>query len=126
MNYSLYGNPFYPPYVPYNPYERGYANNYFLNSCVEKQATLESETKRASSNSDAKNNHNGFVEEIFLSDSKESNDFFSLTGNRLQVFGISINIDDLIILVILFFMFKETDMDYILIIVLALILFDQD
>ena len=54
------------------------------------------------------------------------NDFFSIDGDRLEVFGISINIDDLIILIMLFFMFKENQIDYGIIIILALILFDQN
>lgn len=53
------------------------------------------------------------------------NDFFSINGDRLEVFGISINIDDLIILIILFFMFRENQIDYSIIIILALMLFDQ-
>lgn len=54
-----------------------------------------------------------------------NNDFFSINGDRLEVFGISINIDDLIILIMLFFMFRENQVDYSIIIILALILFDQ-
>ncbi|MBQ8043760.1 MAG: hypothetical protein IJ272_06390 [Clostridia bacterium] len=54
-----------------------------------------------------------------------NNDFFSINGDRLEVFGISINIDDLIILIMLFFMFRENEIDYSIIIILALILFDQ-
>jgi len=54
-----------------------------------------------------------------------NNDYFSINGDRLEVFGISINIDDLIILIMLFFMFRENQIDYSIIIILALILFDQ-
>ena len=54
-----------------------------------------------------------------------SNEIFSINGDRLDVFGISINIDDLIILIMLFFMFRENQIDYSIIIILALILFDQ-
>ena len=53
-------------------------------------------------------------------------DLFSVKEDRLEVFGISINIDDLIILIMLFFMFKESQIDYSIIIILALILFDQN
>lgn len=55
-----------------------------------------------------------------------NNDIFSINGDRLEVFGISINIDDLIILIMLFFMFRENQIDYSIIIILALILFDQN
>lgn len=55
-----------------------------------------------------------------------NNDLFSINGDRLEVFGISINIDDLIILIMLFFMFRENQVDYSIIIILALILFDQN
>lgn len=54
-----------------------------------------------------------------------NNDLFSLNEDRLELFGISINIDDLIILIMLFFMFRENQIDYSIIIILALILFDQ-
>lgn len=54
-----------------------------------------------------------------------NNDLFSVNGDRLELFGISINIDDLIILIMLFFMFRENQIDYSIIIILALILFDQ-
>ena len=50
---------------------------------------------------------------------------FNLTEDRVELFGISINIDDLIILITLFFMFKENQIDYSIVIILALILFDQ-
>ena len=55
-----------------------------------------------------------------------NNDIFSINDDRLEIFGISINIDDLIILIMLFFMFKENQIDYSIIIILALILFDQN
>lgn len=60
-----------------------------------------------------------------LADNIVNNDFFSINGDRLEVFGISINIDDLIILIMLFFLFRENQIDYSIIIILALILFDQ-
>lgn len=50
---------------------------------------------------------------------------FSITNDRVELFGISINIDDLIILITLFFMFKENQIDYSIVIILAIILFDQ-
>lgn len=54
-----------------------------------------------------------------------NNDLFSINEDRLEMFGISINIDDLIILVMIFFMFKDGNVDYSILIILALILFDQ-
>lgn len=54
-----------------------------------------------------------------------NNDLFCINGDRLELFGISINIDDLIILIMLFFLFRENNIDYSIIIILALILFDQ-
>lgn len=54
-----------------------------------------------------------------------NNDLFSISGDRLEMFGISINIDDLIILIMIFFMFKDGNVDYSILIILALILFDQ-
>lgn len=79
--------------------------------------------------------NNSVNERNFISESQEDfsdinngnkNNFFSITDDRLEIFGISINIDDLIILVTLFFMFRENQIDYSIIIILALILFDQN
>lgn len=71
------------------------------------------------------NNENMSRGEATNTNSTTHNDFFSINGDRLEVFGISINIDDLIILIMLFFMFRENQVDYSIIIILALILFDQ-
>ena len=51
----------------------------------------------------------------------------SLDEDRISVLGFSINIDDLIILVTIFSMFKNGgDIDYLLIIILGILLFSQD
>ena len=120
MYYPLYNNPFYYPTGAYinNMCSYGYAQN--TNTTHTSNSTntfnVSNETLNATSftrnDSDYANNTIG-------------NDFFSINGDRLEVFGISINIDDLIILVMLFFMFRENQIDYSIIIILALILFDQ-
>lgn len=55
------------------------------------------------------------------------NDIISLDQDRISVLGISINIDDLIILITLFTMFKNGgEIDYLLVIILGILLFSQD
>ena len=109
MYYPWYNNPFYYPQRAYMPNMCSYATytgNY-------------TDTFRGE-NTPNENNQN-LNEPI----SNKNNDFFTINEDRLEVFGISINIDDLIILIMLFFMFRESQIDYSIIIILALILFDQ-
>lgn len=55
------------------------------------------------------------------------NDIISINEDRISVLGFSINIDDLIILITLFTMFKSGEkIDYTLVIILGLLLFSQD
>ena len=123
MYYPLYNNPFYYPPRAYIPNMCSY--NYVYENRNNSQNP--SEIKEFSNSSSKERN--------FISESQEDtssinngnkNNFFSITDDRLEMFGISINIDDLIILVTLFFMFRENQIDYSIIIILALILFDQN
>ena len=118
MNYFLYDNPFYIPYSPY--LNMGYQNNCIYSSFnSEKNTDQNHPTSRS-----AEQTFQQEKEEV-LPLLEESKDFFSFDEDRLEVFGISINTDDLIILVMIFFMLKENHLDFTLIIILALILFDQ-
>lgn len=83
-----------------------------------------SETKENSNVVHERNCTNENSENIFSANGNKNN-LFAINDDRLEIFGISINIDDLIILVTLFFMFRENQIDYSIIIILALILFDQ-
>lgn len=114
MYYPLYTNPFYYPSGAYmqNICSYGNATNYIKSSQNEQVSFNSTETSYTNRNITNVINDN-------------SNEIFSINGDRLEVFGISINIDDLIILIILFFLFKENNVDYSIIIILALILFDQ-
>jgi len=118
MYYPLYNNPFYYPtgaYIP-NMCSCSYAYKHYNNStvCNENISPDKAENRNTTNN-----------ENFDLNKGVINNDFFSINGDRLEVFGISINIDDLIILIMLFFLFKESQIDYSIIIILALILFDQ-
>ena len=115
MYYPLYNNPFYYPSGAYMQNICSYGNaTSYIKSSQNKQASFNStETSYTNRNSPNAINDNN------------TNEIFSINGDRLEVFGISINIDDLIILIILFFLFKENNVDYSIIIILALILFDQ-
>ena len=102
MYYPFYNNPFYFP-------QRAYMNNMCSLSHISENYSNEQIVREVNSN-----NRN-----------IDKNTMFNLTEDRVELFGISINIDDLIILITLFFMFKENQIDYSIIIILALILFDQ-
>lgn len=118
MYYPLYNNPFYYPTGAYmqNMCSYGYVHDTSTNE------TSTFNDKNQDSNQNKQNftrGENNYTSNII------NNDLFSINGDRLEVFGISINIDDLIILIMLFFMFRENQIDYSIIIILALILFDQ-
>ena len=114
MYYPLYNNPFYYPTGAYinNMCSYGHVQNTNTTSTADMLNENSTNTQTRSSNSTLNNVIN--------------NDLFSIVDDRLEVFGISIKIDDLIILIILFFMFRENQIDYGVIIILALILFDQN
>ena len=116
MYYPLYNNPFYYPNGAYmqNMCSFGYVQDTNTN------------TPNIYSTQTFNNESNTSRSENYETNSILNNDLFSLNGDRLEVFGISINIDDLIILIMLFFMFRESHVDYSIIIILALILFDQN
>ena len=101
MYYPFYNNPFYFP-------QRAYMNNMCSLNHIPENYSSEQISNETNQNRNI-----------------DKNNLFNLTDDRVELFGISINIDDLIILVTLFFMFKENQIDYSIVIILALILFDQ-
>ena len=120
MYYPLYNNPFYYPPRAYMPNMCSY--NYVCENYNEIQNS--SKTKDFSNINNERICTNESSENIFSANGNKNN-LFAINGDRLEMFGISINIDDLLILVTLFFMFRENQIDYSIIIILALILFDQ-
>ena len=55
------------------------------------------------------------------------NDVISITEDRISILGIGMNTDDLIILVLLFSLLKDSQkIDYALVVVLGILLFSQD
>jgi hypothetical protein len=55
------------------------------------------------------------------------NDVISITEDRISILGIGMNTDDLIILVLLFSLLKDSEkIDYALVVVLGILLFSQD
>ncbi len=116
MYYPLYNNPFYYP-----------NGAYMQNMCYFGHVQdINTNTPNIHATQNFNNEDNFIRSENYDTNSILNNDLFSLNGDRLEVFGISINIDDLIILIMLFFMFREKQIDYSIIIILALILFDQN
>lgn len=118
MYYPLYNNPFYYPTGAYmqNMCSYGYVQDINTNN------TSNFNNNNQNTN---ENNQSSTRGGTSYASNITNNDLFSINGDRLEVFGISINIDDLIILIMLFFMFRENEIDYSIIIILALILFDQ-
>ena len=55
---------------------------------------------------------------------KTTREFFSINKDRLSILGFSLNIDDIIIVAIIIFLFLENKKDYLLLIVLGLMLLD--
>ena len=119
MYYPLYNNPFYYPTGAYmqNMCSYGYVQDANAFNTPNYNNATDSLYKNTDYNARSVNERTNNL---------TNNDFFSINGDRLDVFGISINIDDLIILIMLFFMFRENQIDYSIIIILALILFDQN
>ena len=118
MYYPLYNNPFYYPTGAYMQNMCSYGRVQDINTNNTFNFNDSNQVANRNNQSYAKG-ENDYTSNI------TNNDFFSINGDRLEVFGISINIDDLIILIMLFFMFRENEIDYSIIIILALILFDQ-
>ena len=120
MYYPLYNNPFYYPIGAYMPNMCSYNYAYENHNDLQNLSYI-----KESSNVECERNCTNEINENNFSVNGNKNNLFSINGDRLEMFGISINIDDLIILVTLFFMFRENQIDYSIIIILALILFDQ-
>ena len=111
MYYPFFNNPFYYP-------SRAYMNNMCSSNHIHENYLNEAINNYRNSYEINQNNNINTNEQL-------KNNMFSITDDRVELFGISINIDDLIILITLFFMFKENQIDYSIVIILAIILFDQ-
>ena len=118
MYYPLYNNPFYYPYGAYIP------NNMCSVRHIDESLSSNNTNNPIKSCDNSAERNDKTNNEINTSEGHPG-DLFSINGDRLEVFGISINIDDLIILIMLFFLLRENQVDYSIIIILALILFDQ-
>jgi len=118
MYYPLYNNPFYYP-------TGAYIHDMCSYGYVQESNTNHTSNTKNNKQYSNESNQNFTRNEDINTSSIINNDIFSINGDRLEIFGISINIDDLIILILLFFMFRENQIDYSIIIILALILFDQ-
>ena len=121
MYYPLYNNPFYYPAGAYIPNICSYG--YDINShSINKNNTNNVNFRNIS----AERNDITYDENNSQNPISSLGDLFCVKEDRIEAFGISINIDDLIILIMLFFMLRENQIDYSIIIILALILFDQN
>lgn len=122
-----FANPFFNPYRVYSPpqrmYSYGYPPIYF-----ERVENVNTENNRDYIDAQEQNPWNPRYEANAESQTSfKLNDIISLDNDRLSLLGFSINIDDLIILITLFTMFKSGEkIDYTLVIILGLLLFSQD
>lgn len=125
MNYNSFFNPYYMKYnnsyynycppITYNMVPDSY--NYALNQ--NNQNIKDSLQDR--SRSDIKNISGNNAETLKI------NDVISITEDRISILGIGMNTDDLIILVLLFSLLKDSQkIDYALVVVLGILLFSQD
>src|SRR5574344_139440 len=116
-NYYPYNNAYnYSPYTTFfNPYTQNLPNQEIE---INQNDTPESKEKV---NDEA-------VKNIEKDNNRNTSDFklgpLEISDNKINIFGFSIEIDDLILIVLIIFLFFETDCDYSLLIVLGLILFN--
>lgn len=122
-----FANPFFNPYrvysCPQRMYSYGYPPIYF-----ERVETIKAENEEKINNSQEQNSCDSRNDSSKNTNSGFNfNDIISVDEDRLSLLGFSINIDDLIILITLFTMFKSGEkIDYTLVIILGLLLFSQD
>ena len=126
-NYNNYYNQMYRqnPYTAfYHPYTENLPNDINIyNSAEIKNNNYTENTK------EEPNNINIQSHEEKLDNSKSDKDGFrfgplDVSKNRLSIFGFSIELDDLILIALIIFLFFETDCDYSILIVLSLMLFN--
>lgn len=115
-NYNNYYNPMYRT-NPYTAFYHPYTEN------------LPSNVNYTENTKEEPNNINIKSHEENLDNSKSDKDGFrfgpfDVSKNRFSIFGLSIEIDDLILIALIIFLFFETDCDYSILIVLGLMLFN--
>lgn len=122
-------NPFFPSY--YNYRYRNYMNNKYTPTFSNFQNTVNKGEKQdvKEDNSNINNKENSNIEDTNKNAEKRSSFDFKLGplnihDNAINIFGISLQIDDLILIVLIVLLFLQSNTDYILIIILGLILFN--
>lgn len=122
-------NPLYSPYRAYYPQNHicsyGYPPIYFEHVTSITKNNIQPTNNEISQEQNIRTNLN----QEFNQPQKgfSFDDIISLDEDRISVLGFSINIDDLIILITLFSMFKNGgEIDYLIVIILGILLFSQD
>ena len=126
MNYNPFFNPYYTKY-----------NNSYYNYCPPITYTMIPDSYNYNNFVQSSRTAEGQFDEGNISDIKTFNennaqitnisDVISITENRISILGLGINIDDLIILVLLFSILKNGEsVDYALVVVLGILLFSQE
>lgn len=106
-------NNYYNNYMPHN-------NMYYRPAPIYPDIETQSihENNKTDSNSNVIDDEINLETQEFISEPSTSN------KDRLSLFGLSLNIDDIIIIGIVIFLFMENKKDYLLLIILGLLLFD--
>lgn len=109
----LHNNNYYNNYMPYN-------NMYYRPAPIYPNIETQSinDNNKTTSNSSVIDDENNLKPQEFISEPSTS------SKDRLSLFGLSLNIDDIIIVGIAIFLFMENKKDYLLLIILGLLLFD--
>lgn len=117
---SYYSNRNYGYYVPSQPFtafSQHYTQN-LPNTNINDQQNLSNNYINKDYNTEYRDNKENEKKEPFKFGP------LNISSEKISIFGFSIQIDDLILIALILFLFFETDCDYSIIIVLGLILFN--
>lgn len=126
---SIYNNPYTAFYHPYTENLPNYNINNFDNKIYSNNDLKSTKTKlENNTSSNMKQKENTLDTTDFEPHkSRSSNISFgplNITNEKISIFGFSIQIDDLILIALILFLYFETDCDYSILIVLGLMLFN--
>lgn len=109
----LHNNNYYNNYIPHN-------GMYYRPAPIYPNI----ETQPINDNNKTTSNTNVIDDEINIETQEIISEPSTSNKDRLSLFGLSLNIDDIIIIGIAIFLFMENKKDYLLLIILGLLLFD--
>ncbi|MDD2376578.1 MAG: hypothetical protein PHD15_00915 [Clostridia bacterium] len=98
-----------------------YFNNYIPNNMYYRPSPIYPPIEKKPINDKTVNIQDTIINDKSKECASESN---TLNKDRLSLFGLSLNIDDIIIIGLIIFLFMENRRDYLLLIILGLMFFD--